>query len=223
MLAVYTFVFSQVFKARWTGLEASGPWGFALNLFAGLIVFNMFAECATKAPTLVLNNANFVTKVVFPLEILGAVTVGAAVFHAATSLVVLIAFELVAMHYVPATILWLPVVWIPLLAGCLSISWLLSALGVFIRDINQVINVLVSMLMFLSAVFYPASSLPARMQPLMQLNPLVVLIEQTRKVAVLGEMPSPQYIGLGIVLGLVACEFSYRCFQKARRGFADVI
>jgi len=134
MLGVYTFVFSTVFKARWPDLQQAGPLGFAINLFAGLIVFSLFSECVSRAPTLVLSQPSYVTKVVFPLEILSGVAVGAATFHACTSLVVLAGFELIATGMIPATALWLPLVWMPLILGCLALCWLLSALGVFLRE-----------------------------------------------------------------------------------------
>ena len=228
-LAVYTFVFSQVFKARWGDLQQSGPLAFAINLFAGLIVFSLFAETANQAPGLLFSNANLVTKVIFPLEILPAVTVAAALFHALTSLVVLIGFQLVNGVLggggigVPPTVLWLPVVWLPLVSSCLALCWLLTALGVFLRDLGQVIGVAVNLLMFLSAVFYPLSALPERWQPILQLNPLVLVIEQTRRVAINGQPPSIQYLAWGSLAALLICEFSFRSFQKARRGFADVL
>ena len=234
MLAVYTFVFSQIFRARWGDLQQSGPLVFAINLFAGLIVFNLFAETAIQGPGLILSNANLVTKVIFPLEILPAVTVAAALFHALTSLVVLVGFQvtngLIGTGAASAnglgihpTMLWLPLVWLPLVSGCLALGWLLAALGVFLRDLGQVIGVFVNLLMFLSAVFYPLSSLPPQWQPLLQLNPLVLVIEQTRRVAVNGQLPSLSYLLWGGLIGLLACELSFRSFQKARRGFADVL
>jgi lipopolysaccharide transport system permease protein len=223
MLGVYTFIFSTVFKARWPDLQQAGSLGFAINLFAGLIVFNFFAECTSKAPTLVLSQPSYVTKVVFPLEVLSAVSVGAAMFHAYTSTVILVAFELIATGGIPATALWLPFVWLPLTLGCLSLCWLLSALGVYLRDLPQLVNVVLSVLMFLSAVFYPISALPEKWQPLLLANPLVLVIEQTRLVMVRGKAPSMLYLSLGIALATASCEISYRLFQKARRGFADVI
>jgi lipopolysaccharide transport system permease protein len=229
MLAVYTFVFSQVFKARWGDLQENGPLVFAINLFAGLIVFNLFAETATRSPTLMLTNSNLVTKVIFPLEILPAVAVAAAVFHALTSLVVLVGFQIVngalasSGLAVPATLLWLPFVWLPLVSSCLALGWLLSALGVYLRDLGQVIGVATNLLMFMSAVFYPLSALPPQWQPFLQLNPLVLVIEQSRRVAVAGLAPSASYLLGGSLLGLLACELSFRAFQKARRGFADVL
>jgi lipopolysaccharide transport system permease protein len=223
MLGVYTFVFSTVFKARWPDLQQAGSLGFAVNLFAGLIVFNLFAECVGKAPTLIVSQPSYVTKVVFPLDTLAAVAVAAAGFHACTSLVVLGVFQLLATGAIPATALWLPLVWVPLLLGALALCWLLSALGVFLRDLNQLVSVGLSVLMFLSAVFYPISALPERWQPLLLANPLVVVIEQTRQVLVRGEAPDPLYLFLGIPLAVLACELCFRLFQKARRGFADVI
>jgi lipopolysaccharide transport system permease protein len=223
MLTVYTFVFSQVFKARWGSLEQAGPLGFAVNLFAGLIVFNLFAECATRAPGLVLANPNYVKKVIFPLEVLGMVAVGNAGFHALTSLVILVLFQLLAFHALPLTYLWLPLVWLPLVLGSLAITWMLAAMGVFLRDIGQFVGVAVSMLMFLSPVFFPLSALPNRWQPLLKLNPLAHVIEQTRLITVQGHAPSIGYLAGGLLIAVVACELCFRSFQKAKRAFADVI
>ena len=223
MLAVYTFVFSQVFKSRWGGLENAGPLVFAVNLLAGLIVFNFFSECISRAPTLIVNNPNYVKKVIFPLEVLGSAAVGSAGFHALTSLLILVTFELFALHQLPITILWLPLVWLPLALGTLACTWILSAAGVFLRDIGQLIGVLLNMLMFLSPIFFPVSALPPKWQPLLALNPLAQVIEQTRRTAVQGIQPDFAYIILGSLLGLVVCELFFRVFVKSKRAFADVL
>ena len=223
MLAVYTFVFSQIFKARWGGLEQAGPLGFAVNLFAGLIVFNLFSECVSRAPGLVVANPNYVKKVIFPLEVLGSVAVGSAGFHAITSLIILIMFELFAFHQIPFTLLLLPLVWLPLLLGSLACTWLLSAAGVFLRDINQLIGVALNMLLFLSPIFFPVSALPARWQPILALNPLAPIIEETRRVAVQGVNPNPLYLITATIVTAAACELSFRAFQRAKKAFADVI
>lgn len=223
MLGVYTFIFSQVFKARWGTTEDSGPIGFAVNLFAGLIVFNFFAECVNRAPGIVLANPNYVKKVIFPLEVLAGVTVGSALFNAITSLVVLAVFELIGQRFIPVTSLWLPLVWLPLVLACLGMTWILGALGVFLRDVGQIIAVLVSMLMFLSPIFFPLSALPLRWQPLLALNPLAPIIEQTRSVLVSGQPPSINYLLTGTICTLIFCELGFRSFQKSKRAFADVL
>lgn len=229
MLAVYTFVFSQVFQAHWGTPEQSGSLTFAINLFAGLIAFNQFAEVATKSPGLMIRNTNLITKVIFPIEILPAATVATALFHAVTSLVVLAGFQVANGfftphgHGIPPTIALLPLIWTPLISGCLALGWLLSALGVYLRDLEQVVGVATNLLIFLSAVFYPLSSLPERWQPIASLNPLALVIEQTRRVAVNGLLPEVAYLVAGNAIGVLACEVGFRCFQKARRGFADVV
>ena len=223
MLAVYTFVFSQVFKARWGGLEQAGPLGFAVNLFAGLIVFNLFSECVSRAPGLVLANPNYVKKVIFPLEVLGSVAVGSAGFHAITSLIILVVFELIAFHHLPITLLWLPLVWLPLVLGSLACTWILSAGGVFLRDIGQLIGVALNMLMFLSPIFFPVSALPTRWQPILALNPLAQVIEQTRRVAVQGLKPDLAYLLAGTIVMIMACEASFLVFQRTKKAFADVM
>jgi lipopolysaccharide transport system permease protein len=212
-----------VFKARWGGLEQAGPLGFAVNLFAGLIVFNLFSECLNRAPGLVVSNPNYVKKVVFPLEVLGCVAVGNAGFHALTSLLILIIFELISLHYIPLTLLWLPLIWLPLFLGSLACTWFLSAAGVFLRDIGQLIGVGLNMLMFLSPIFFPLSALPERWQPLLQINPLAQVIEQTRRVIVEGVNPDSTYLLVGTLITLAACELSFRGFQKSKRAFADVL
>jgi lipopolysaccharide transport system permease protein len=223
MLAVYTFVFSYIFKARWGNFDNEGPLGFAINLFAGLIVFNVIAECLTKAPGLIVANPNYVKKVIFPLEILPSIAVGSALFHALTSLVVLAIFQLIAGHTLFLSSLWLPLVWLPLLLGCLAVSWVLSSLGVFLRDIGQFIAVLISMLMFLSPIFYPASALPLQLQPLLAISPITQVIEQTRRVLISGNSPSLAYIIMGCLLSGLAAELGLRFFEKSKRAFADVI
>ena len=120
MLTIYTFVFSVVFKARW-GSGGESRFEFALILFAGLIVFNLFAECVNRAPSLIVGNVNYVKKVVFPLEILPLVTMGAALFHCAISLGVLIVFYGLLSGSLPWTIVFAPVVVTPLLLVTLGL------------------------------------------------------------------------------------------------------
>jgi lipopolysaccharide transport system permease protein len=224
MLAVYTFIFSEVFKSRW-GPAATDhtPLVFAINLFAGLIVFNFFSECLVRAPSLVLSNPNYVKKVVFPLDILAPVSIGNAGFHAMCSLSILALFELVAFGSIPRSAIWLPLVWMPLILGCLAISWLLASIGVFLRDIGQLVTVFVNMLMFLSPIFFPLSALPKTWRPWLGLNPLSSIIEQTRGVLIEGNQPSILYLIIGTGSGIVACELAHRFFERSKSAFADVL
>ena len=222
MLTVYTFVFSVVFQARW-GVASSSRFEFALVLFAGLIVFNLFAECVSAAPGLILGNVNYVKKVVFPLEILPWVSLGSALFHACISLAVLLAALVLAGMQVSATTLLLPAVIAPLLLLIIGAAWLLASVGVFVRDIGQVVSMALTVLMFMSPIFYPASALPEGVRNWLFLNPLTFIIEQTRDVLIWGKLPD--WPGL---TAYAACELSFTWagffwFQKTRKGFADVI
>ena len=160
---------------------------------------------------------------IFPLETLGSVAVANAGFHALTSLSILLVFELIAMHQIPLTVFWLPLVWLPLILLSLAGTWILSAAGVFLRDIGQLISVILNMMMFLSPIFFPMSALPERWQPFLRLNPLAVIIEQTRRVTIQGTNPQLFYIVIGTITTLFCCEASFRLFQKSKRAFADVL
>jgi lipopolysaccharide transport system permease protein len=221
MLAVYTFVFSVVFKGRWDGGSES-RFEFALVLFAGLIVFNLFSECVSRAPGLILSNVNYVKKVIFPLEILPWVALGAALFHAVASLAVLMIFLSVTMS-LPWTAVLLPVVLFPLLPLIMGLSWLLASLGVFVRDIGQFIGMLMTALLFLSPVFYPASALPESVRGWLYLNPLTFIIEQAREVAIWGHLPNWSGLALYLGLAMLMAWAGLVWFQKTRKGFADVL
>lgn len=222
MLAVYTFVFTVIFKARWP-VQGDSKAEFALVLFSGLMVFNMFAECLTRAPRLILSNVNYVKKVVFPLEILIWVSLGAALFHWAVSALVWVAAYVVFIGAPHPSIIWLPLVILPLVLLTAGVSWALASLGVYLRDIGQFIGILTTMFLFLSPIFYPLTSIPEKYRILLYLNPLTLIIENVRNVMFWGRAPDLLPM---LLYSVLACLFSWLCFawfQKTRRGFADVI
>ncbi|CAE20284.1 ABC transporter, membrane component [Prochlorococcus marinus str. MIT 9313] len=224
MLSIYTLVFSQIFKARWgVSTENQGPVYFAINLFAGLIVFNIFAECATRAPTLITGNPNYVKKIVFPLEILGTMVTGSALFHALTSTSILLILKIIVDGTIPFTVLMLPMVWGPLILGCLGLTWLLATIGVFIRDVNQLINSVVSMCMFLSPIFYPSSAIPQDLIWLARINPLAQTIEQTRQILIEGIAPSGLQIAVQFLISIGWCEITLRILKNAQSEFGDIL
>ncbi|MDZ5434246.1 ABC transporter permease [Pseudomonas fluorescens] len=222
MLAVYTFVFSEIFKARWVGQDA-GKGQFAILLFVGMIMHGLFAECANRAPSLILSNSNYVKKVVFPLEILPLITLGSALFHTCISLLVLVLAQLLLTHALPWTAILLPLVMMPLVLGTLGISWLLASLGVFLRDVSHVIGVLTTVLLFLSPVLYPVAALPPAYQPWLKLNPLTYIIEESRNILLFGHLPQWGSLFVAIVIGTLMAAGGYWAFQKTRKGFADVL
>lgn len=222
MLTVYTFVFSEVFKARWSaGSESKTE--FALVLFAGLMVFNLFAECINRAPGLILSNVNYVKKVVFPLEILPFVGLLSALFHGAISLCVWLLAYLVFFGIPHLTALYLPLIVFPFVLFIMGLSWALASLGVYLRDVSQFIVVFTTVLTFLSPIFYPATALPEVYRNLLYLNPLMPVIEQTRAVLYFGDAPDFSMLAVYWVASFAIAWLGFAWFQKTRQGFADVL
>jgi lipopolysaccharide transport system permease protein len=222
MLGVYTFVFSVVFKARWqSGGDSKSE--FALVLFAGLTVFNIFAECVNRAPGIIPANANYVKKVIFPLEILSVVNLGNALFHAAISFFVWFIACVILRGLPSASFLLLPLLLVPLVFTTMGISWFLASLGVFLRDVTQIISVATTALLFLTPIFYSAANLPPNYQKFMLLNPLTPIIEQSRGVMLFNMMPDWRMFGVNLLASLIVAACGFAWFQKTRKGFADVL
>lgn len=222
MLTVYTFVFSEIFKSRWAGASESKT-QFAVLLFVGMIVQGLFSEVLNRAPSLIVSNVNYVKKVVFPIEILPIVAMGAALFHSLISLSVLLVAFAIFNGYLQWTAVFAPLVLLPLIILIVGFAWMLASLGVFLRDVGQTITIITTVLMFLSPVFYPVSAVPERFRVWIMANPLTFIIEQAREVLIWGHFPD--WTGLGIyTLAAVAVAWAgYAWFQKTKKGFADVL
>ena len=224
MLSVYTFVFSGVFKSRWQEPGAAeGTTDFAVVLFTGMLIHGLFAECVNRAPGLVLAHSNYVKRVVFPLEVLPWVTMGSAIFHTGASLLVLLAGLLVSSLGLQPTIVFFPLVVAPFVLFTMGVCWFLAATGVYLRDLGHAVSVATTVILFLSPVFYSASALPERYAWLLQLNPLTFIIEQSRDVLVWGRAPAWRGLLWYGAASVVVAHLGFRWFQKARRGFADVM
>lgn len=222
MLAIYAFVFGYVFKARWSA-SVSGHFDFVIMLFAGLNINQFFSECANKAPSLIIQNANFVKKIVFPLESLSWSTVGAALFHLLVSTSVLLAISMLSGHGIPWTVVLFPVVilcFIPFVAGAV---WLLASLGVFLRDLQQAMAIVTTALMFLAPILYPITNIPEQFRGLMYINPLTEIAIASQQTLVTGEVPNWGHLGSYAVLSGLFSWVSFIWFERTRKGFADVI
>lgn len=223
MLAIYTFVFSVVFKARWGVGDEETKAQFAIILFVGLIMHGLLAEVLNRAPGLILSNVNYVKKVVFPLEILPVIAMGAALFHSLASLVVLSVALLVFHGAIPWTAIFLPLIALPLVLLTLGLAWFLASIGVFLRDVGQTIGLITTVLMFVSPVFFPITALPEAYRPIIMANPLTFIIEQSRAVLIWGN--TPNWLGLAgySSISILMAWIGYIWFQKTRKGFADVL
>lgn len=221
-LAMYTFVFGIVFKARW-GLKSENTFDFALVLFAGLIVHGLLSECIVRGPSLILDNSAYVKQVVFPLEILPLVALGSSVFHSAISIVLLVIIWAVTHGGATLSTAFIPLLLAPLCLIAAGLGWLLSATTVYFRDIGQIVNFVNTGLLFFSPIFYPADSVPEPFRSVIELNPLTYVIEHLRGALISGELPDAASYLVYLSISVGVAWIGYASFQKMRRGFADVI
>jgi len=219
MLVVYTFFFSVIFKSRWGGVGGDdSKTQFAVVLFVGMIVLNLFSEVLNRAPGLIISNVNYVKKVVFPLEILPIIAMGAALFHSLISLGILLAAFALFNGYLHWTAVFTPLVLLPLVILTTGLAWMLASLGVFLRDVGQTIGIITTVLMFLSPVFYPVTAVPERIRPFIMANPLTFIIEQAREVLIWGHLPNWMGLG-GYTLAAITITWTgYAWFQKNQEG-----
>lgn len=222
MLIMYTFIFCEVFKIRWsTGSESKTE--FAFLLFVGLLVYNLFAESINRAPLLILSNQNYVKKVVFPLEILPFVSFLSTLYHMLISLVIWLLAYSILVGLPHTTALLFPLVMIPFSLFILGLSWVFASLGLFFRDVSQFISIVVTTLMFMSPIFYPASAFPATYREFLYLNPLTPVIEISRDVLYWGKLPEFRNLATYWAATGIVAWLGFAWFQRTRKVFADVL
>jgi lipopolysaccharide transport system permease protein len=221
MLSVYTLVFSGIFKVRWAGTQTTA--GFALILFAGLVVFNFLSEVLVSAPSIIVSQPNYIKKVVFPVAMLPAVKVAAAFVTAMVSLAILVVANMWITGNLTMKVLLGPLILLEMVPMLLAIVWTISAIGVYLRDLMQIIGIVSSILLFISPIFFPPSAIPKGMELLIDLNPLVVPMQQLRAVTV---QPLPlDFLALGkhFCGSLIVAVLSFLLFRRLSRGFSDVL
>jgi lipopolysaccharide transport system permease protein len=223
MLGLYVLVFGFINRGRF-GVLPNETWiDYGLGIFMGLTLFHFISEILSISPGIIVSNPNLVKKVVFPLEILPAARVGAAVFHFLISLGLVLLGLALSSHGLQPGLLWLPLVILPIVLLGLGIAWLIAALGVFLRDIGPIVQFLSLALMFASAVFYPASKIPPEIWTYLRFNPLLLAIEILRDIALWQRPFNPHHLAYLWVCSVLACYLGHACFKKMKAGFADVL
>ena len=223
MLGLYVLVFGYIFGGSFGILPSETRVDYALGIFLGLTLFHFVSEVLGISPGIIVGHPNFVKKVVFPLEILPAANVGGAVFHMLISLgLVLLSLVIFGTSF-SISILWLPVIILPLILLGLGVAWLISALGVFLRDIGQIMQFLSLALMFSSAVFYSAQKIPAPAWTFMRFNPILLAIELARDAALWNRPLNYNHLGYLYAAGLATCYLGHAAFRKMKPAFADVL
>ena len=223
MLGVYTLVFGVIAPTRWPGAEEQGIGMFALRVLAGMVVHGLLGEVLSRAPMLVTSQPNYVTKVVFPLEALGWVNMLTALFHSGVALLVMVVFNGILGTGFSASQLALPLLLLPYVAMLMGLVWLISALGVYLRDLNQMVGPLIMITMFLGPVFYPRTAMPDAAHAWLTLNPITVPVEQVRRVLFEDRWPQWEVLAQYSAVAIAVYLFGLWAFTKLKKGFADVL
>lgn len=221
-LSVYEFVFSYIFKSRWPNMDNS-PVGPAVMIFCGLTLFYLFSECVSRAPSIVLENVSYVKKVIFPLDCLVWILMITALINLLINFAIILIVQCVVSGGLPLTSLLLPFIVLPLILFVVGVCWLLSALGVYLRDIRQFINFFVPLVMFLAPVLYPVEQAPALLRGMLYLNPLTVTVQEARDAVIWGRVPDGLEFATALFLGLLTAASGFWAFGKMRKGFGDVL
>ena len=223
MLAVYTFVFGVVFKARWSAGLGDSKAVFALVMFCGMSVFNIFSEGVSGSVGIVTGNPNYVKKVVFPLELLPVSAVLSACFFGLIWIGILLLGIVLFLHKFCLASVCLPLVFIPLILFSCGFAWFVASLGVFIRDLAHAIGILLQVLYFMTPIFYSVDMVPESLRPVLLWNPLTSIVQSTRQVLMFGQWPDWHVLGFVTLLSMAVFQLGYFWFMKTKRGFADVL
>lgn len=223
LLGVYTFVFSIIFETKWGMSPEEGKLGFAMALFVGILTFNILGDVANAAPGLILGNANYVKKVIFPLEILPLVKLLGAVIHSLFGMAILIAGILLSGLHLKWTIMLLPVVWLPVMLFSLGWGYFLASIGVFVRDVGATVGLFITALFFLSPIFYPLKAVPEDLRIFCQVNPIAIFVEDTRRVVLWGQCPDWFWFLAGLGISTVIFVLGFIWFMRSKKAFADVM
>jgi lipopolysaccharide transport system permease protein len=223
LLVIYTFVFAVVFRARWSDSGPESRSEFALTMFCGMLLFNLFSEVVNRSPSMVTSNPNYVKRVVFPLEVFVVSGLLSALFNLLVGTGVWLLGMLLLKGIPPLTVFWLPIVLLPVCLTTAGIAWFLASLGVFIRDVSHSIVLVTQVLFFITPVFYSIQRVPQPFRRILEINPLSHSVDDARRVMMHGLSPEWVWWVPTLAASAIIAALGYGFFMKSKRAFADVI
>ncbi len=221
LMLTYAFVFGLVLQTRWPNDTTAS--GFVLYFLAGMMPWLPFSEALARAPQAVLEHRNFVKKLRFPIEIVPVTQTLAGLITQAIALVFFVAAIIIARERVPLSVFWLPVLLIPQVLLTLGLSWFLSALGAFLRDLGQIMGFLLTMWFFITPICYPEQNLPTWVLPVFGKNPIYILVRGYRAIFLENRPPEFDSLWKLYALAIIVCLLGHAWFQKLKKNFGDVV
>ena len=223
LMLMYSFVFGVIFGGRYGVIPSETGPEYALGIFLSLSIFQLFAEPMGSSPRLISSNPTLVKKVVFPLEILPCAHVAAQIVRFLVSASLVAIGALVFGKGILLTWVWFPLCIAPLIFLSLGVAYLFSSIGVFVRDLGELTRVLTTVFLFGSGVFFSMQRVPESMRWILELNPLVHLLEQSRATFLWGMPPDLTSLSYASAVSLVVFFLGLFSFQRLRDDFADAI
>lgn len=215
-LLVYTLVFSVILK--------SSVERYYLYLFVALIPWNFFSSCLTAGANCVVAQQSLVNKIYFPREVIPVSFVTAAFVNMLyCEIVVFIVSVLSGVHYSLMALLCLPLIMLIEYVFTLGITLIVSALDVFFRDIEHILNILSMAWMFMTPIMYEITIVPENLLPLFQLNPMASIIQAYRDIMYSGVVPHINTLGMAVVMGIVFMIVGMLTFSRLKRRFSEVM
>lgn len=223
MLAIYTFIFSMVFVQKTGEGAGASKVDFALALYSALVFFNIFSECVSRCTSSITSQANYVKKVVFPLQVIPVAITISALIMAGINLGLLFVFSLLFRHHIPATAVCTPLILLPTLMFSLGMGYFFASLGVYLRDVEHAVGIGLQVLFFMTPIFYPIVAVPEAFRGPIQLNPLSMIVESARNALLYGQWPNWGWYVAALLTSALTLQLGYAWFVKTRGGFADVL
>lgn len=221
LMLTYGFVFGVVLQTRFR--NDTTPAGFVLYFLAGMMPWLPLSEALARAPQAIVEHRNFVKKLLFPLEIIPVTQTAAALVTQAIALVLFMSAIIIFRERLPWSVCWLPLLLVAQVALTLGLSWLLAGLGVFLRDLGQLMGFLLTLWFFITPICYPEQQLPRWALPVLGKNPVYILVRGFRAIFLENRRPELSSLWKLYVLAFVAFFFGYAVFRRLRKSFADVL
>jgi lipopolysaccharide transport system permease protein len=221
MLVLYTYIFSAILRVRVGAAEGTGS--FAIYLFCGLLPWNAFAEGVNRSTGVILEHANLIKRTIFPSEVLPIYPVVSGIFNQLIGLGILLAALLVTAHPITPLILVLPVVLLLQFALTAGLAWIVAGFTVFVRDLGQIMGMVMTIWVFLTPIFYPPTLIPERLRFLLVGNPMYALVESYRCVILKGVLPPLGSLAFLACTALATFLLGHWVFDRMQGAFADVI
>ena len=221
LLALYTFVFSSIMSIKWNG--GSGAGEFALYAFCGLLPWLAVSDALTRSSSILLDQTPLIKKVVFPTEILPVHLVLSALIVEVVGLVAFLVVTMIGGRLPGWSLLILPLVMALQFLFMTGIAWLLSTLALYLRDVLQVVGLMLTLWMFLTPIVYPASMVPARFQWVLDVNPMTAIVGAYRAALLDDRMPAPAPFALFAVIAIALFVAGHWLFMRTKPTFADLL